>query len=175
MVFEDHHHRMLLYRYLINCGIKGREIRIEHSPAGRGSAESWVQKTFVKQVSAYRNRQARARTALIVIIDADSHTVEERLAQLDRALKEECKSAIAESELIARLVPKRNIETWILCLNEHTVDEQTDYKHEHRDWSGLIPPAANRLYEWTRLNAELPERCIDSLRTAVAELKRLTF
>ena len=31
-----------------------------------------------------------------------------------------------EHEQIARLVPKRNVETWILCLNGQAADEDTD-------------------------------------------------
>jgi hypothetical protein len=33
-------------------------------------------------------------------------------------------------EQIARLVPKPNIETWILCLNGQAVDEDTDLQKE---------------------------------------------
>ena len=76
LVVEDDHHKMLVPRYLMKCGLKGHEIRIEPSPSGAGSAESWVRKRFVKEVSAYRSRQAKARTALIVVIDADAFTVQ---------------------------------------------------------------------------------------------------
>jgi len=52
-------------------------------------------------------------------------------------------------EQIARLVPKRNIETWILCLNGQAVDEDTDYKRRRDDWTELIPEAAETLSKWT--------------------------
>jgi hypothetical protein len=175
VVLEDDHQKMLVYRYLIKRGLKAYAMRIERSPSGEGSAESWVRKRFVKEVTAYRNRQAR--TALIVVIDADTGTVQDRLRQLDRALTDSGKSTVdTGTEQIARLVPKRNIETWVLCLlNIQAVDEETDYKGTRDDWNELIPPAAETLFQWTRSSADPPNRCIDSLRSGVRELSRLKF
>lgn len=173
VVLEDDHHRMLLYRYLIKRGLRSDEVRIERSPLGEGSAENWVRKKFVTEVSYYRRRQAS--TALIVVIDADTHTVKDRITQLDQALRDGGKETVQASERIARLVPKRNIETWILCLNKKAVNEEADYKTTRDDWSELIPPAAKMLVQWTRSKAKLPKHCIDSLRSGVKELNRLRF
>lgn len=171
-VVEDEYHRMLVYRYLVKSGMW--PIRIVLSPAGQGSAEAWVRKTFAKEVSAYRSRHAQTR--LIVVIDADTGTVQDRLRQLDQALRENGKEPVdAMTEQIARLAPKRNIETWVLCLNGHAVDEETNYKRTRDDWNELIPPAAETLFQWTRSKAEPPDNCIESLRNGVQELKRLTF
>ena len=164
---------MLVYRYLRKRGLR---TRIESSPAGKGSAESWVRKRFAKEVTAYRTRQAKASTALIVVIDADTHTVQERWRQLDQALEDGGKQRVdVGHEQIARLVPKRNVETWILCLTRQEVDEETDYKKSADGWNKLIPQAAETLFQWTRPKAELPNRCIDSLQSGVRELNRLTF
>jgi hypothetical protein len=112
---------------------------------------------------------------LIVVIDADTNSVRERLKQLDQVLHDTGKQAVdAEGEQIARLIPKRNIETWILCLNGHVVDEETDYKQRH-DWNKLIPPAAETLFQWTRSADKPPQHCMNSLRSGVKELKRLKF
>jgi hypothetical protein len=89
-------------------------------------------------------------------------------------LSDDGKEVVKDSEQIARLVPKRNIETWILCLNQQPVDEETDYTKTRNDWNELIPPAAKTLVQWTRSQAELPSHCVDSLRSGVRELKRLT-
>lgn len=113
-------------------------------------------------------------TALIVVLDADTGTVQDRLRQLDQALLDSGKSIVdATTERIARLVPKRNIETWLLCLNMKAASEDIDYKCTRHDWSELIPPAAENLFEWTRPNAQLPNSCADSLRSGIDELKRL--
>ncbi len=173
VVLEDARHEMLARRYLKKRGIGDREMRIERSPSGEGNAEGWVRKTFVKEVNVYRSRYAK--TALIVVIDADTHMVQDRLTQLDQALRDGGKQNIHDDEQIARLVPKRNIETWILCLNDHRVDEETDYKRTRNDWSELIPKAAEALFQWTRARAEPPNYCIESLRNGIRELNRLTF
>ncbi len=147
-------------------------------PAGAGSGEQWVRVQFAVEVEACRRRCARAETALIVLIDADNLSVQERLAQLDRNLDEAQADRVRQdAEQIARLVPKRNIETWILCLNDFpvVVDEETDYKRTRNDWTKLIPSGIETLYDWTRPNAQLPASSISSLLLGVAELKRLDF
>ncbi len=149
-------------------------MRIECSPAGTGSGEQWVRERFATEVKAYRTRSARAETALIAIIDADRLTVNERLAQLDLILDESEASPIrSDAEQIARLVPKRNVQTWILCLNDVSVDETSDYKGSRNDWTKLVRVGSQTLYNWTRANAYLPVDCISSLRLGVEELRRL--
>lgn len=175
LLLEDDHQKMLLYRYLKRCGLS-RAIRVSPHVPGRGSAEQRVRTQFAAEVRAYRGRQAKAETSLIVVIDADENTVQERLNQLDQALEDAGQEGIAiEEERVARLIPKRNIETWILCLTGTNVDEQTDYKGSNADWNRLMPGGAEELYQWTRPNAEPPIRCIESLRTGVTELKRLAL
>jgi hypothetical protein len=149
VLVEDDHHKMLIYRYLIECGWERHAIRIQQSPSGRVSAESWVRKRFVKETIVYRSRQARALTALIVMIDADTRTVQDRLSQLDQALTDSGQQTVADTERIARLIPKRNVETWILCLNEQAVDEGTDYAGTRSSWNELVPQAAETLCQWT--------------------------
>jgi len=176
VLVEDEHHRMLVRRYLTECGLKEHAIRIHQSPSGRGSAEGWVLKRFVEETRVYRNLATRAGTALIAMTDADNHSVQERMTRLDQALVEFGQPKIGKSERIARLVPRRNIETWILCLNdEQDESETTDYTSQSRNWHELIPRAADVLSQWTRPNTELPSRCVDSLRIGVQELKSLRY
>ena len=179
VVAEDDRHKMLAYRYLKKRGLSPR---IEVSPSGRGSAENWVRKRFAKEVSVYRRRHAQ--TALIVMIDADTGTVEDRLRQLAEALREAGEPPIdTKTERIARMVPKRNVETWILCLNGHAVNEEDDYTLRpnwsrwvhHADWSKWIPPGVETLVDWTQSKDEPPNHCVDSLRSCINELRRLRF
>jgi len=175
VIVEDERHEMLVRRYLKKCGMGAHQVTYVRSPSGAGSAEQWVRSRFAKEVSAYRNRRARATTALIVVIDADAHTVLRRLTQLSGELKQSGIQAIGNGEQVAQLVPKRNVETWILSLNQETVDEETDYKERRHDWNELIPEAATTLFRWTRTRAKLPYHCVASLRTGIKELNRLTF
>jgi hypothetical protein len=130
---------------------------------------------FAKEVRAYRKRSAKARTALIVVIDADTLTVQARLRQLAQALEEREAAAVRKPEQIAQLVPKRNVETWILCLTGEVVDEATDYKRTRDNWNALIPVASETLFAWTRPNVELPQRCTASLRAGISQLNRLAL
>ena len=175
VIVEDEHHEMLVRRYLKKRGMGPHQVTYLRSPSGEGSAEQWVRTRFAKEVSAYRNRRARAETALILIIDADIQTVQGRLAQIDRGLGEARIQAIDNSEQIARLVPKRNVETWILCLNGQLVDENTDYNKTRDDWNELIPPAAEALFQWTRPRVRAQVHCINSLLSGIRELNRLRF
>jgi hypothetical protein len=174
---EDQHHEMLVYKYLRRRGLEPRDIRIRTCPSGQESANGWVLSNFAAETREYRKRQAaRGETALTVMIDADDRTVEKRLAQLDQALANGREKKIRKHERIVRLVPKRNVETWILCLTSgRELNEDTDYKRGKHKWHDLIPTAAGALREWTRPKAALPAHCVSSLRVGVQELKRLDY
>jgi hypothetical protein len=174
VLVEDSRHQQFVRRYLRRCGLEQHAMRFVPYPAGARSGEQWVRERFAVEVEAYRRRRAHAETTLIVLIDADDLSVQERLAQLDRCLDEARAARVRpDVEQIARLVPKRNIETWILCLNDVPVDEETDYKRTRNDWTTLIRSGIETLYGWTRRNAQPPVSSISSLRLGVAELKRL--
>jgi hypothetical protein len=64
---------------------------------------------------------------LLVLTDADTHTVEARALQLAGAARAMDLPDRDPSEGVAILIPKRNIETWIAYLNGSTVDETTEY------------------------------------------------
>ena len=113
VLVEDSRHQQFVFRYLRQCGLESHMMRLVAYPAGAGSGEHWVRKQFALEVQAYRRRRAHAGTALIVVIDADNLSVQDRLAQLDHAMDEAKADPIRpDAEQIARLVPKRNIETW---------------------------------------------------------------
>ncbi len=176
VLVEDSRQRQFVWRYLRRCGLEQHTMRFVPYPAGAASGEQRVRERFAEEVEAYRGRRARAETTLIVAIDADNLLVQERLAQLDRSLDEVQADRIRpDAEQIARLVPKRNIETWILCLNDARVDEETDYKRIQHDWTKLIRSGIETLYNWTRPNAQVPASCISSLRVGVAEPRKLAF
>ena len=82
-----------------------------------------------------------------------------------------------QNETIARLVPRRNIETWILALNYISVNETEDYKESsrfrHYEWNENTPLASIAFYELTRPNVEKPEGLIASLSHAVEEMRRV--
>jgi hypothetical protein len=169
---EDETHQRFVRHYLYQVGYSIHDIRFEALPSGRGCGEQWVRQRYAGAVRACRERTPKAKTALVVVIDADTADVNQRSNQFHQALRQEGLGPRTASELIAHLIPKRNIETWVLCLHGTPVDETTDYRAE-RDIDQKIQVAAVTLHKWTRPNATLPAYCTASLRAAIPEIKRI--
>jgi hypothetical protein len=163
---EDRCQQRFVQRVLEQLRYLRHEIRFRPLPAGRGSGAQWVLGQYAKEVAAYRSRSTRAKTALVVAIDADDGTVARRQQQF-RDL-----AARTASERIVHLIPKWSIETWILCLSGRTVDENQSYRRE----PGIdekIATAAATFYDWSRPNATPPTHCSPSLLAAIPEVRRL--
>jgi hypothetical protein len=176
---EDNRTFSFTRSYLKRCGIN-RDVRPVISPRGRGCGFDFVVKSFAAQVNAYKLANARKHTWLFAIVDADTGTVSQRIEQMNTELKnaqeQRVKAIQIENERIARLVPRRNIETWILALNSTMVNETDDYKDTIQSdgkWSVLIPTAAETLFALTRPNAQGSQNLIASLRHAADELRRV--
>ncbi|MCL4782853.1 MAG: hypothetical protein KJZ70_07455 [Bryobacterales bacterium] len=141
-----------------------------------GSGEQFVRKAFANEVRAVRSRSAS--TALIVVVDADNQTAEYRFRQLTDSLRDRGIPARSETEPIAILIPKRNIETWIRFLTGEPADEAREYKPrsgsagDHR-MQNSVRIAADKFYELTRPNAPLPPGIIPTLERAVSEARRI--
>jgi len=160
--------------------VKPHQVQVELSPSGRGSAEQWVCENFARQLGKCRARNARAATSMFVMLDADIRRVEERLKTLDESLASAGQSPLdPDHDPLARLIPKRNVETWILYLSakgivEPAINEGQDYKQARTgdEWSRLIPAAAEVLHIWTTNVGERPAKIIDSLRSGLQEIPR---
>lgn len=176
VIVEDGRQRQLLYRFLLHSGVKSHQMRIEISPSGRGSGEQWVRAKYADHVKICRRRNAsKGRTALLIMLDADLNTLRYRLNAFSKTLSDDGQQPIDErNEAIARLIPKRNVETWILSLNKVSVDESQDYKGTRNEpgWSKLIPGASRALYELYIQDEAQDVVLIDSLRHGVQELRR---
>jgi hypothetical protein len=176
---EDRRQQNFVRRYLLRANYLKHQIILEPLPGDRGSGEQWVRSRYSKNVEAYRARAGRAETALVVIIDADTGEVEDRVRHLGEALAAADQGDRMANEKVVQLIPKRNIETWIVCLNGFDANETTDFKLREnipagiRDVESYIQPAALRLFEWSRLNAQQAQNCIPSLKRAIVEVRRL--
>jgi len=76
------------------------------------------------------------------------------------------------TDAIALLVPKRHIETWILCLTGAKVNETSDYSN----LDGIqerIRLAAEHFFDWSRPGYKVTDRCIPSLQRAFPEFRRI--
>ncbi len=105
-------------------------------------------------------------------MDADRETVERRQQQLREAAQKAEMTPRTETEAIAHLIPKRNIETWILCLGLVEVDEDTDY-HDDDRVDRLIRTVAETFYHWSRPGVSPLPGCVPSLLTGIEEAIRI--
>lgn len=171
---EDRRQSRLVYRFLLRLGILRHQIAIQIAPSGRGAAEQWVREKYVGEVSECRRRiKSGAKTALVVLLDADTQEVKKRFDALAQFLVDKQQPKLDEKrERVARLIPKRNVETWILSLNQENVDEVQDYKgtRNESDWSKLIPNAAEVLHRLYTVGQT--QNIIASLGRGVDELRR---
>ena len=90
-----------------------------------------------------------------------------------QSLRQHGMDDLEQSERIAILVPKRNIETWMHFLIDPDTDEDTDYKRQHYDKD--CNPCGIVLKE-LQLNIRagtLPDRSLPSLMEAAQELERI--
>jgi hypothetical protein len=173
LLVEDLRQETLLRRYLQWLGHKNRTMRVVRSEPGDGSGEQFVRESYASEVRALRRQLARTKACLIAMIDADTRPTEDRRRQFQRALKDADEAPRALGEPILTLIPKRTVETWILCLNSLEVSEVDNYRRDQRIDSKLIKQASEKLYAWTRRNFVAPDVCVPSLRECIPEFRRL--
>jgi hypothetical protein len=168
---EDKAHEVFVTRFLKKgWNVKPRAIRVPPYPNGKGSGKKYVEDNIFLEVEALRRRHAS--TVLLVVKDADEHTVEQVRGNLD-AKVEPHRTA---DEPIAYIIPKWHIQTWIAYLNGDHVDEgdKATYKNtygkisESKDAHSFI----DKLADDCRGNREL-ESPPDSLVAACEEFERI--
>jgi len=173
---EDKNHQRFVYRFLRERGFPAHQIRSLPLPSnsGGGAGEQWVRRHYSGAVQALRNRASKASTALVAVIDADAETVAKREQRLRESLQVSGLSGREHDEAIVHLIPKRNIETWLLFLTGSDVDEESDYKRSRNPevWTGMIPSAARTFALHVKgLNRSNLET-VPSLAAAIGEAAR---
>jgi len=128
VVCEDLQHRVFLYRFLIEKGVVPRRIQFQQCPKGRGDAIQWVKSKHVREVAQLRKRPHILR-GVVTVADADNCTVKDRKSQFDTELESIGQKPRQPNEPIALVIPRRQIETWILHLRGVAVDENKKCKH----------------------------------------------
>jgi hypothetical protein len=125
---EDLQHEVFVSRFLKQTRrANNYTITVQRSPKGQGSGAQFVIDHFPDEVRAYRSKSSYLGLCLIVVIDADVFTVEDRIHQLEESLAATGQVQRTAAERIVILVPKRNIETWIRYLDGNDCDETTAY------------------------------------------------
>jgi hypothetical protein len=167
---EDRQQEVFARYFLNKRGFTGR-FRANICPGGSQSGEQYVRTHYPKEVKAYRQKRNQVSIGLVVLIDADTGTLEARLNWLASVLDEDEQKKREPNEAIAIFVPKRNIETWIHYLQGKTVNEEDAYarfKNNEAVCKTAVEDLADRCY-----SQSLPEDAPPSLQAACGELQRL--
>ncbi|MCF7920421.1 MAG: hypothetical protein K9N06_10975 [Candidatus Cloacimonetes bacterium] len=90
-----------------------------------------MREQFTKELRYYRSRTASA--ILIVMIDGDLKSIQERIEKLKRECDVENIEFRKNDEKVLIVVPARNIETWVYFLQGNKVDDRADYKRKVSD------------------------------------------
>jgi hypothetical protein len=176
VICEDEAHQRLTKAYLKRCGLPADPPMVKWLVANReqqGGNDAWVLSRFPKELHACRQRSKRAKTLLVVLIDADSNTVENRRRQLLERAKSEGIDEWGSNEPVVLLIPKRHIETWIRVLLGETVTEEEDCKSWKPTDKDDYRRAAQTVFDWSRPNATAGPSCVPSLRGALPEWKKI--
>jgi hypothetical protein len=168
---EDRRHLRFLTGLLRKLSYTNHQIRELPLPAAKGSGEQWVRKKYASEVTDFRTRSGGAATVLIVVIDADTGTVQRREQQFRDKLVAEGVRPLDPNELVVHLIPRRNLETWVTFLNGTPVTEEADYKPSVTDEQ--VRPAADKFYQFTRPNVVLGPHTPPSLQHGVREAGRI--
>jgi hypothetical protein len=167
---EDRQQEVFARYFLKKRGFTGL-FRTKICPAGSQSGEQYVRTQYPVEVKAYRQNKNRVSIALVVLIDADTGTPQERLNQLASILDRDAQDKRESDEAIAIFVPKRNIETWIHYLQGESVNEEDAYAKFDKNEAvckTYVENLADRCY-----SQDLPEDAPRSLQVACGELQRL--
>ena len=94
-----------------------------------GAGEQFVRDNYPAQLDAIRKRGG----ILVVMIDGDNYSIEQRQKQMDKACKQKGVSPRNLSDKVAVFVPMRNIETWLAYLDGEDVNETDTYPRLERE------------------------------------------
>ena len=133
-------------------------------------------KNYIKEVKAHRSKvRHQENIGLVVGTDADNLTVSARADGLDAALAGAGFPRRQSEEKICLIIPKWNIETWLVHLNGFEVDEDLDdYKNDRSikdiDYVTIADEFIERYRNWKQGNPA--ETTPPSMILAFDELKR---
>ena len=115
-----------------------------------GNVDSVIKRVTDVEFPAWQSRCPSCTTLLVVVADADTKSIPDRTA---------CFPMCGNSpwgNLYVIVVPKRNIETWVILSSGTNVDESTDYKNRKTTAPDIAKKAASQLMEWFRHPNSLP-------------------
>lgn len=168
LLCEDKQTDSFVRRFLKNRNFTHRDIKTLPLPHGSQSGEQWVRQRYPAELKAIRGRQ---QTYLLVVIDADNLTVEDRRAQLEEQCRQEEVPPRTAGDPVLVFVPRRNIETWFAYLEGLSVDEQQIYPKLKRESD--CARHASELFRMCHIAQRLRNPVPPSLEEACEEYRKL--
>lgn len=164
---EDLQSQVLLRRYLKARGFT----RVRTLPLPAACGEQYVRTSYAIQVEA--QRKSHVRQVLVVHIDADKGTVENRHKQLAEELAKHRLDGRGHDEAIAIVVPRYETETWLHHYRGRLeVVETESYAKFNDDQAAAAAPAVDALLALVEGRGAVPTN-LPSLALTVNELRRL--
>lgn len=162
-------HAVLMAHYGWSKARLKRRVRTRPYPKdGTGGAgEKHVRDSYPVEVEAYR--RGPSHRAVIAVIDADNHSVDERHRQLDAALQPRPRT---QAEAIIHVIPKRAIETWLCFLDGTPVIETDSFKFSFRGDGAKLKALAKALCECFVPDEPCASGAPESLSLARREFQR---
>ncbi|MCY4270783.1 MAG: hypothetical protein OXE80_11505 [Gammaproteobacteria bacterium] len=164
LLCEDSQTDSFVRRFLKKRKWRHRDIETAPLPHGSQSAEQWVRERYPLELKAVRVKRG---TRLLVVIDVDSLSTEQRRAQLDEQCRKAGVPPRAPEDPAIVIVPRRNIETWFAYLDGAVVDEQRQYPKLNR--TGDCERHARSLHKMCHDRQALRDPAPGSLREACIE------
>lgn len=115
-----------------------------------GNVDTVIKRVTDVEFPAWQSRCPSCTTLLVVVADADMKSIPDRVACFPT-----CENS-SLCNLYVIIVPKRNIETWVVLPNGMEVDETTDYKNSRTTASDVAKNAASQLMKWFLHGNHLP-------------------
>ena len=181
---EDIDQERFIRQYLICRGLDDRKIKDFGNPKGRviENNNASIVKYYPALMKSYRRTRKYRNIAVVVMIDADEDSLDDRMRSLNIALDETAgnlnRDPRLRDEKVAIFVPARNIETWFYYIMEgQECNEITKYKDDNMSTEERIKLAKSAAKKLAR---EICPQGVDritlpSLRYACTELQRLQF
>jgi hypothetical protein len=168
---EDLQQEVFVRHFLRRRGREQFLFRPRISPAGRGSGEQWVRERFPRELKAYRSQATRRDNWLLVVTDADTGTVQDRISGLARACEQAGVPFREPGEKVVFVIPRRNIETWFAYLRAEVVNETGTYPRHECETD--CRPEVRRLDEMCTQGRLEPNPPPQSLVAACEEFQRV--
>ena len=162
LLCEDNQHAAFVRRFFPK---KHKPRRVSPKGGkGEGAGEQFVREEYPTRLEAARD----TNSALIVVIDGDGKTVEERLRQLDEQCAKENIPRRTDADRVAVFVPMWNIESWLYFLGggDNVDESKKNYRRLNRERE--CKPMVEKLRKMCR-RGNLPDEAPSSLRAACEE------